>query len=94
MYFHGRIEKAQIPTPLLDRLTQLFVNEETEQIFEQLFEEKEVILFGEGYGGNIQKVGKCKALMEGIVCRPEKELQNRLGERIIVKIKERDFKEV
>lgn len=156
--FHGRTEKAQIPTPLFDRLTQLFANEETEQIFEQLFGEKEVILFGEGYGGNIQKVGKDylddfdfilfdvyipngniflersnvfdiamklgikvvpivgagtleeavkyvkskpisqigkkQAIMEGVVCRPENELYDRLGERLIVKIKVRDFEEV
>ena len=158
LQIHGRTEESQIPKPLKDKLLQIFFNEETEQLFEQLFGEKEVILFGEGYGINIQKcgkdylddvdfilfdvyfpqsniflerdnvfdiaiklgirivplvgagtleeaveyvkskptsqVGKRKALMEGIVCRPEKELQDRLGERIIVKIKERDFKEV
>lgn len=27
----------------------MFCSPETEQVFEQLFEEKEVILFGEGY---------------------------------------------
>ena len=152
---YGRTEKSEIPKPLMDRLSHLFLSEETEQILEQLFGEKEAILFGEGYGGNIQKVGKDynddfdfilfdvflpkgnlflerenvveiatklgidavpivgtgtlaeavsyvtskpssqigkkQAIMEGIVCRPEKELFNRLGERVIVKIKERDF---
>lgn len=32
--------------------------------------------------------------MEGLVCRPAVELKNRRGERIIVKIKYEDFKEL
>ena len=55
--FAGRTNKAQIPSFLLDYLNEKFNNSETEQIFEQLFGEKQVILFGEGYGNRIQKVG-------------------------------------
>lgn len=52
--FAGRTDKAQIPQPLLNRLEELFGGYENEQIFEQRFGEKDVILFGEGYGGKIQ----------------------------------------
>lgn len=56
--FQGRTEKATIPPFLLTRLKEIFNNAETEQVFEQLFGEKEAILFGEGYGNKIQKRGK------------------------------------
>ena len=55
--FGGRTDKAQIPSHLLDKLSEIFLNDESEQIFEQKFGEKEVILFGEGYGIKIQKGG-------------------------------------
>lgn len=55
--FGGRTDKAQIPASLINRLYELFGGEENEQIFEQMFGEKEVILFGEGYGRKIQAVG-------------------------------------
>jgi len=149
--FGGRTDKAQIPKPLLEFLTSQFSNAETEQLFEQLFGEKEVVLYGEGYGPGIQKVGRLyrddvsfilfdiqvgdiwlrrgdleeiaqalniaivpvvgfgtldeaiefvktrpqstigTAPMEGVVCRPFVELRSRNGERVIVKIKVRDF---
>ena len=133
----------------------LFGGEATAQIFEQLFGETEVILFGEGYGKGIQKAGshynatgtdfilfdlligenyqprerveECAAAfgvrvvpvvgrgtleealtyvkgrprstlgditMEGVVCRPEVELRDRCGNRVIVKIKVCDYEEV
>lgn len=56
--FQGRTEKATIPPFLLKCLNDTFKSTETEQVFEQLFEEKQVILFGEGYGNKIQKCGK------------------------------------
>jgi hypothetical protein len=43
----------------MNRLVQIFAGENNAQIFEQLFGEKEVLLFGEGYGNKIQSVGKC-----------------------------------
>ena len=55
--FGGRTEAAQIPAPLVNRLQELFGGETNAQLFEQAFGEKEVILFGEGYGKKIQKVG-------------------------------------
>lgn len=55
--FGGRTERAEIPKHLLDKLNEIFINGATEQLFEQMFGEKEVILFGEGYGNKIQKVG-------------------------------------
>ena len=59
--FQGRTEKASIPPFLMEYLENTFKNPETEQIFEQLFGEKQVILFGEGYGNKIQSGGKyCK----------------------------------
>lgn len=149
--YGGRTERASIPAHLMNKLVELFGNEETEQLFEQIFGEKEVILFGEGYGAKIQGVGglyrsdvsfilfdvmingnyqsrECveltakqfgleivpilfegtlqegvdyvktkpmstigKAPMEGLVARPKVELQDRCGNRLIVKIKVRDF---
>lgn len=59
--FQGRTEKANIPSFLMEYLENTFKNPETEQIFEQLFGEKQVILFGEGYGNKIQNGGNyCK----------------------------------
>lgn len=150
--FAGRTDKAQIPDHLMARLEELFGGADKEEIFEQTFGNKEVILFGEGFGERIQKGGglygsvdfilfdvwigmwleresvediakqfgiRCvptvgfgeleaavdfikghpksvlrDAEMEGIVCRPVCELADRMGNRIIVKIKCRDFEKV
>lgn len=149
--YGGRTERANIPAHLMNKLIELFGNDETEQLFEQIFGEKEVILFGEGYGAKIQGCGGLyrsdvsfilfdvmingnyqpremvetaakqfnleivpilfegtldegvayaktnpmstigKAPMEGLVARPKVELQDRCGNRLIVKIKVRDF---
>ena len=151
----GRTDKAQIPSALLNRLMELFGGEANEQIFEQNFGDKEVMLVGEGYGAKIQgcgglyrpdqdfilfdvmiggnyqsretvesiagyfnlevvpivfagtleegvefvksqpksRVAKEELVMEGVVGRPAVELQDRCGNRIIVKIKTHDFKE-
>lgn len=56
--FHGRTENAQLPANLVNYLTETFGGPINEELFEQTFGEQQVILFGEGYGGNIQKVGK------------------------------------
>ena len=149
--FAGRTERANIPAHLENKLNELFLNDETEQLFEQMFGEKEVILFGEGYGHKIQNgddyrddvsfilfdvmindyyqpraavtgiaesfgievvpivlVGTIadavefvkkqpkstigKADMEGLVGKPRVEMKDRAGNRIIVKVKARDFK--
>ena len=55
--FGGRTDNAQIPADLVTKLNELFMNDAAEELFEQTFGEKEVILFGEGYGRKIQKVG-------------------------------------
>lgn len=55
--FAGRTDKAQIPAHLLTRLEELFSGNENEELFEQMFGEKEVFLFGEGYGPKIQNGG-------------------------------------
>ena len=149
--FAGRTDKAQIPSHLVNRLNELFVGNENEELFEQMFGEKEVTLYGEGYGVKIQNGGnylgnnvdfilfdilidglwlrrkdlegiakafnisvvpiiiedtiqnainyvKTKpkstigsANMEGLVGKPKVELTDRKGDRIIVKIKVRDF---
>lgn len=149
--FAGRMDKTEIPNKLLYKLEEIFCNNETEELFEQIFGDKDVILFGEGYGSKIQKVGSLyredvgfilfdvmigdnflsrdnvesiartfnlevvpiimrgtideavgfvkrkpksrigTAPMEGLVGRPSVELKDRSGERIIVKIKARDF---
>lgn len=152
--FGGRTDRAQIPAHLVNRLNELFGGEQNAQVFEQMFGEREAILYGEGYGVKIQNGGGyisdgvdfvlfdlyingnyqsrenvegcAKALgvkvvpivgegtleeavefvkshpksviaqgdidMEGVVCRPAVEMCDRCGNRIIVKIKWRDFK--
>lgn len=148
--YGGRTERANIPAHLMNKLLELFGSEETEQLFEQTFGEKEVVLYGEGYGPKIQNGGlyrndvsfilfdvmisgnfqsretveeiakmfgieivpllfeaklelgvayvKSKpfsmvgaAPMEGLVARPKVEMKDRCGNRVIVKIKVRDF---
>ncbi len=150
--FHGRTERAQIPKHLLEYLEKTFLTTEAEELFEQTYGDKNVILYGEGYGAKIQNggnyrsdvsfilfdvligdnwqerewvektakmfgidvvpvvfVGSLKegvdyvmehhpstigtAMMEGVVGRPMVEMRDRLGKRIIVKIKWEDFKE-
>lgn len=157
--FHGRTDKAQIPSHLLEYLENTFSGNENEEIFEQLFGEDSFILYGEGYGNKIQKAGSkycpdgsvnfilfdiyaCKSRvwldrssveeiakafnvkvvpevfrgtineaieyiksdplsvigeerlpMEGVVGRPPIELKDKCGNRIIFKLKVKDFRE-
>lgn len=55
--FQGRTERAELPKHLIEKLHTLFSGVETEELFEQLFGEKQVILFGEGFGAKIQSGG-------------------------------------
>lgn len=55
--FNGKTDNAQMPMPLVEKLTELFMGEDNEQVFEQTFEAGDVCLYGEGFGGNIQKGG-------------------------------------
>lgn len=148
--FAGREDKTQIPAHLYERLDELFGGNENEELFEQMFGEREVYLFGEGYGPKIQKGGQYRdtvdfilfdvmicgnyqpketieelakafnidcvpiifegtideavsfvktkpkstfgtAMMEGLVGKPKVELKDRVGNRIIIKIKVCDF---
>lgn len=154
--FQGRTEKADIPSPLLETLEEKFGGNVMEEVFEQIFGDNQVILFGEGYGNKINKIGnkylnnkndfilfdvyfpekdlwlkreslediatklnikivpiifrgsledgikfvKSKPLsivaesdlvIEGIVCRPRVDIKDRMGNRVIVKIKVCDY---
>lgn len=51
--FRGRTDNAQFPPKLYQKLQEMF----PEEVLEQTFQDKKVILFGEGYGANIQKGG-------------------------------------
>lgn len=55
--YGGRTENAHIPAPLMNKLVELFGTDEAEELFEQTFGDKEVILYGEGYGPKIQACG-------------------------------------
>lgn len=55
--FQGRTERSSIPAHLMNRLLEIFGGHETEELFEQKFGSREVILYGEGYGAKIQKGG-------------------------------------
>lgn len=59
--FAGRTDKTQMPGPLLTRLEEMFGGEVNEQVFEEHFGNKEVILYGEGYGPKIQNGGDYRA---------------------------------
>lgn len=50
----GRTERASIPAELVNELSNIFISNEAEEMFEQKFGEQPVILYGEGYGGKIQ----------------------------------------
>lgn len=151
--FAGRTDKANLPTPLLSCLETMFGGEVNEQIFEEHFGNKEVTLYGEGYGAKIQNGGNYRpdqsfilfdvnvggvwlsrenveavagyfgvdvvpvifhgtmqeaidfvkskpnstigtAKMEGLVGRPALELLTANSNRLIVKVKVRDFEEM
>jgi hypothetical protein len=51
--FAGRTDNAQIPPTLLKTLDAMF----PEELLEQQFGSNSVVLYGEGYGAKIQKVG-------------------------------------
>jgi len=154
--FKGRIDKAQMPPILLERLQELFPSNKVFSIFEIGEEKPDVTLYGEGISHKIQSGGKYfkegkgvdfvlfdirigrwwlkredietlaeklgiriapivgygtlkegvdlikskslnsqlgnkDFLAEGIVVRPEIELRARSGQRIITKIKHKDF---
>lgn len=156
--FGGRTDDAEIPVPLYNKLSELFLSEGTEELFEQKFGESSVTLYGEGYGPKIQKGGGLyrsdvsfilfdvaihttdygwlyltresvedianyfnleivpiiltgtisegvdfvlkhpkstigEAYMEGLVGKPKVEVRDRLGKRVIVKIKWKDLKD-
>lgn len=59
--FGGRTDKAQIPGSLLNKLNEMFVTTEAEELFEQTWGDKDVILFGEGYGPKIQNGGEYRS---------------------------------
>lgn len=59
--FAGRTDKATIPQHLLEYLTKTFSCPEAEQMFEQTYGDKTVILFGEGYGPKIQTGGNYRS---------------------------------
>lgn len=52
--FRGRTDAAQIAPHLKSHLEEKFGTPEAEQLFEQKFGDKPTVLYGEGYGGNIQ----------------------------------------
>jgi hypothetical protein len=58
--FGGRTDAAQIPTSLLKVLDAMF----PEELLEQVFGEQSAVLYGEGYGAKIQKMG-AKYLADG-----------------------------
>lgn len=148
--FGGRTDNAQLPSNLVTWLNNKFQTITARNLFVTKFGDKQVTLYGEGYGAGIQKGGGysseqkfvlfdvmiddmflergniigiselfdievvpilCEGTLdelvkyvkskpkskwgdieiEGLVVRPIVEIKNRFGERIIIKIKVRDF---
>jgi ATP-dependent RNA circularization protein (DNA/RNA ligase family) len=56
--FRGRTDAASLPARLVLKLQQIFLKDGMEELVEEMFGDKEVIFFGEGYGVGIQAVGK------------------------------------
>lgn len=54
----GRTDKSQWQGDLYKLLSEKFLTDEMEYLFEQVFGEKEAYIFGEGYGPKIQKNGE------------------------------------
>lgn len=146
--FSGKTDNAQMPIPLIEKLQQIFTKDKMQKIFP----EGKVILYGEGFGVNIQSGGKYiregvdfilfdvlvdtwwlnrdslediadklgikivklvgegtlsgaiemakkgfnsefgDFIAEGIVLKPKVQLFSRKGDRIITKVKYKDFK--
>lgn len=59
--FGGRTDRTQIPGHLLSKLNEMFMTTEAEELFEQTWGDKDVILFGEGYGPKIQNGGEYRS---------------------------------
>lgn len=55
--WHGHTEKSTLPENLKAFLAEKFGAKEMEYVFEQMFGDKEVYIFGEGYGYKIQTNG-------------------------------------
>lgn len=55
VYFGGRTDNAQIPAPLVNRLNELFMPLRDKLLSQ--FGDAPTCLYGEGYGGKIQKAG-------------------------------------
>jgi len=149
--FGGKTDNAQISSPLIASLNNIFLPLEKRKVFEEKFKDS-VCFYGEGYGAKIQKgggnyrqdqnfvlfdvkigewwlerenveeiaklfgldivpiigVGNLDDMVnlagrkfnsqwgdffaEGIVARPKRELRNRSNQRIITKIKAKDFR--
>lgn len=53
----GRTDTSEIPTHLKEKLEERFLSKPMEYKFEEIFGEKDAILFGEGYGPKIQNGG-------------------------------------
>ena len=53
----GHTTKSIIPSNLIEYLNSLFLTQEMEYVFEQMFQEKEVCIYCEGYGYKIQTNG-------------------------------------
>lgn len=153
--FGGKTDNAQIPSPLVTKLIELFPDKKLHEVFPYSGEPMKVCLYGEGYGAKIQKGGGnyipdgvdfilfdvkvgdwwlkredvedvasklgidtvpvlcfgtlefmeklCEDgfksqwgdfIAEGIVARPQVELRDRAGHRIITKLKHKDFQDV
>lgn len=56
--FGGKTDNAQIPTPLIYKLQELFMGQANEQKLEEVFGPEPATLYGEGFGNRIQGVGK------------------------------------
>jgi len=76
--FKGKTDNAELPLPLIERLDVLFP---IDKMRDQFNESKDVVLYGEGYGGKIQSGGKYRkesdfilfdALIDGYWLEPAK----------------------
>lgn len=54
---YGRSERAQIKNDLMDLLKEVFASNEAEELMEQMFGNKPMVFYGEGYGAGIQNGG-------------------------------------
>lgn len=64
VFFGGRTDNAALPAPVIDKLTEYFGGEDKEELFEQRFGDREVILFDVSWNSSYLPQDKVQEIAE------------------------------